>query len=109
MQLSVTGHHLDVGDALRSHVEQHLTASVAKYFDNAVEANVVFKREAHLFCAEISVHVGRGMHFVGRGEADAPYPAFDLALEHTAKQMRRDKRKRRDHRRAEAARGEADV
>lgn len=99
MQLSVTGKQIDVGDALRLHVETNLAASVAKYFDSAIEGSVVFSREAHLYHADISVHVGRGIQFQSRGTADGPYPAFDVALEHTAKQLRRHKRKMRDHHR----------
>jgi ribosomal subunit interface protein len=100
MQLSVTGKQLDVGDALRHHAETNLQASVAKYFDGAIEGNVVFSRNAHLFRADISVHIGHGLQFQGAGEAIDPYPAFDIALEHAAKQLRRHKRKLRDHRRS---------
>ena len=99
MQLSVTGKQLDVGDALRRHAETNLEASVAKYFDDAIEGTVVFSREAHLFRADISVHVGRGIQIQGQGEAADPYPAFDMALEHAAKQLRRHKRKLRSHHR----------
>jgi ribosomal subunit interface protein len=103
MQLSVTGKQLDVGDALRQHAEINLTASVAKYFDGAIEGSVVFSREAHLFRADIFVHVGHGIQIQGQGEADDPYPAFDMALEHAAKQMRRHKRKLRSHHRVDSS------
>jgi ribosomal subunit interface protein len=103
MQLSVTGKQLDVGDALRQHAESSLEASVAKYFDGAIEGNVVFSREAHLFRASISVHVGHGIQINGQGEAADPYPAFDMALEHAAKQLRRHKRKLRSHHGASSA------
>jgi len=99
MQLSVTGKQLDVGDALRQHAETNLRASVAKYFDEAIDGAIVFSRNAHLFRADISVHIGHGLQFQSTGEADDPYPAFDMALEHAAKQLRRHKRKLRDHHR----------
>jgi ribosomal subunit interface protein len=99
----VTGKQLDVGDALRHHAEINLTASVAKYFDGAIEGNVVFSREAHLVRADILVHVGHGIQIQGQGEADDPYPAFDMALEHATKQLRRHKRKLRGHHRADSS------
>ena len=77
MQLSVTGKQLDVGDALRTHVEDSLQASVGKYFDNAIEANVVFSRVAHRYRTDISVHVGRGILVQSHAEVNEPYPAFD--------------------------------
>jgi ribosomal subunit interface protein len=103
MQISVSGKQIDIGDALRAYVEEHMSTSVAKYFDKPIDGTVVFSREAHLYRADIQVHVGRDIQFQGHGEADAPYPAFDIALERTAKQLRRHKRKLRDHHRAESA------
>ena len=52
MQVAVTGKHLDLGDALREHVTRRLEEVVDKYFDEAIEAHVVFSREAHLFRAD---------------------------------------------------------
>ncbi len=97
MQLSVTGKQLDVGDALRTHVEDSLQASVGKYFDNAIEANVVFSRVARRYRADISVHVGRGILVQSHAEVRAPYPAFDTALERLGKRLRRHKRRLRNH------------
>lgn len=100
MQLTVTGKHLDVGEALREHVEQSLSNVFGKYFGNPIEATVVFSREAHLYRAQVSVHVGRGILLQSQAEADAPYGAFDSAADHMAKRLRRYKRRLRDHRRA---------
>ena len=97
MQLSVTGKQLDVGDALRTHVEESLQASVGKYFDNAIEANVVFSRVAHRYRTDISVHVGRGILVQSHAEVNEPYPAFDAALERLGKRLRRHKRRLRNH------------
>ncbi|MEN8197311.1 MAG: ribosome-associated translation inhibitor RaiA [Pseudomonadota bacterium] len=97
MQFSITGRHLDVGQALRSHVEQGLDDAVSKYFDNAMDSNVVFSKTGAFFQADISVHVGRGILIQGRAEADDPYVAFNSAVEHIAKRLRRHKRRLRDH------------
>lgn len=97
MHLSVKGKHIDVGDALRTHVEVSLNSVVAKYFEKPMEANVVFSREAHLFKADISVHIGRGILLQSTAEAAEPYPAFDTAADKIAKRLRRYKRRLRDH------------
>lgn len=72
MHIQVSGKQIDIGDALRTHVEEHMSTSVGKYFDKAIEGNVVFSREAHLFRADVMVHVGHDIQFQGQGEADAP-------------------------------------
>ncbi len=97
MHLSVKGKQLDVGDALRSHVADNLNAVVGKYFGRPIEATVVFSREAHLFKADISVHVGRGIMVQTFGEADQAHPAFDIACDKIAKRLRRYKERLKSH------------
>ncbi|MDQ2104007.1 ribosome hibernation-promoting factor, HPF/YfiA family [Azospirillum isscasi] len=107
MQLTVKGKQLDVGDALRSHVADSLNSVVGKYFNKPIEANVVLTREAHLFKADIQVHVGRGIVLQSASDATEPYPAFDTACEKLAKRLRRYKSRLRNHHTAEAAVQEA--
>ena len=61
MQLTVTGKQVDVGGALRRHVEDSLDALLGKYFRTAIEAHAVFAREAHLIRTDLSLHIGRGI------------------------------------------------
>src|SRR5438105_15684450 len=97
MQLTVTGKQVDVGGALRRHVQTNLDAFLGKYFRTAIEAHAVFAREAHLIRADLSVHIGRGIMVKSGATATDYYPAFDAAAERLAKQLRRYKRRLRDH------------
>src|SRR6516225_12111582 len=97
MQLTVTGKHIDTSPGLRQHVEASLGAILGKYFKTAIEAHVVFSKEAHLSRAEVSIHIGRGIVVNASAVAAETYAAFDAAAERIAKQMRRYKRRLRDH------------
>ena len=97
MQLSVKGKQLDVGDALRTHVDEALSRILDKYFGDAIEVAVTLSRDAHLYRAVVSAHVGRGIRLEAQGEANEPYPAFDAAAERLSKRLRRYKRRLRDH------------
>jgi len=97
MQLTVTGKQTDLGDALRGHVESSLGSILEKYFKTAIEAHVVLSKEAHLSRAEISIHIGRGIVVNARAATSEAYTAFDAAAERLAKQLRRYKRRLRDH------------
>ena len=97
MQLTVTGKQVDVGDALRRHVESALEAILGKYFGTAIDAHAVFAREAHLIRSEISLHIGRGIVINSGAAAPDHYLAFDAAAERLAKQVRRYKRRLRDY------------
>lgn len=97
MQITVIGKQLDVGDAFRQHVVETLDPAVEKYFDHAIEATVTVTKQAHLYHAQISVHVGKGMMVQAKASANEVYPAFDAACDRVAKQLRRYKRRLRDH------------
>jgi ribosomal subunit interface protein len=97
MHLTVTGKQVDVGDALRRHVETSLESLLGKYFRTAIEAHAVFTREAHLISSDLSLHVGRGMVVNSSAAATDHYLAFDAAAERLAKQLRRYKRRLRDY------------
>jgi ribosomal subunit interface protein len=97
MQLSVTGKQTEIGEALRRHVEGSLSSILDKYFKTAIEAHVIVSKEAHLSRAEISIHIGRGIVVNARASASEAYLAFDAAAERLAKQLRRYKRRLRDH------------
>lgn len=97
MKIQTSGQHLDLGDSLRAYVDEKLAAAVTKYMDNAVEAQVLFRRDASIFHCQCSVHVGSGIDMQAEAEGTEIYGSFDLVLEKLAKQLRRDKRRRRNH------------
>jgi ribosomal subunit interface protein len=101
MQVSVTGRHVEIGDALESHVRERLDGAVKKYFADGIEAHVVFTREKVQIDTDITIHVGAGISHQSHGEADQAVASFDLAAEKLEKRLRRHKRKLRDHRKGE--------
>ncbi len=109
MQITVSGKQLDLSDALRTRVAEHLEAIAAKYFDHALEAHVTFSRARSFFTCDINMHAGRGLTLRGEGEAADANGAFDDAAEHVAKRLRRYRRRVNEHARdlANRARPEA--
>jgi ribosomal subunit interface protein len=99
MNLTVKGKNIDVGDSLRSHIAENLERMFEKYFSNPIEASVTLSKQSHIFTAQLSVHVGRGILLQSEAGADQAYAAYDLAAEHMAKRLRRYKRRLRDHHR----------
>jgi ribosomal subunit interface protein len=97
MKLSVKGKQIDVGDALRAHVETQLTEIVGKYFSDSLEASVTFSREGSLFRADITVHASRNIVLQSSASANEPYPAFDAGLTRLAGRLRRYKNKIKHH------------
>jgi ribosomal subunit interface protein len=104
MQLTVAGKQVDLSDALRVHVAQHLDNITNKYFDHALEAHVTFSKARSFFTCDINVHAGRGITVRGEGEAGDAHAAFDDAAEHIATRLRRYRRRVSEHARDTANR-----
>ena len=103
MQLTIKGKQLELGQALRTYVDEQLGAVTAKYFNNPLEGAVVFSQSAHLYQADITVHIGRNILVQSSGTATEIYPAFDVAAGKIAKRLLRYKGKLRDHHQRETA------
>lgn len=97
MHIQVNGKHIDVGDALRGHVEDRIEAAVGKYSDRPVNATVTFSRDRHIFKCDASVHLATGLTAQAHASADEIYAALDQGVERIEKQLRRYKRRLKDH------------
>ena len=99
MQIHVSGKGVEVGEALRAHIEEQIEEHVKKYIDRINSVHVVVSKEAHLFRVDITGNLGTHAGFVirSRGELQDVYAAFDEALEKVSKQLRRYKRKLTNH------------
>ena len=109
MDIRVSGHQIETGDALRVHAEERLTATVGKYFSRALSSVVtVGKAPGGAFRCDIVTHVRQGLILKGAGIAHDAHHALDAAAEKIDTQLRRYKRRLHDHHEAatQAARAE---
>ncbi len=100
MQLTVQGKQMDVGDALRTHVTEKLEDLNSKYFNHATFATVTFSKEGHghgQIKVQINIRVGKDIMVTADSLAGDSYGAFDDAATKVGKQMRRYKKRLRDH------------
>lgn len=97
MEIQVRGKQMDIGDALRQYVDETLRAITNRYFSAATDAHVTLSREPNGFRADIQVHVGRRAIVQAHGQSKGAYGAFEEALEHAAKRLRRHKDRLKDH------------
>ena len=97
MRCTVSGRHIQVGDALRSHVEDHINETVEKYAERPTEANVVFAKEAHAYLCEVIIHLSTGLTAQAKSSDAQIYASFEKCLEKMEKQLRRYKRRLKNH------------
>ncbi|MCL2473603.1 MAG: ribosome-associated translation inhibitor RaiA [Alphaproteobacteria bacterium] len=95
MKVSVKGKQLDVGDSLRTHVNTKIEELISKYLDELQDAAVTFSKDAHLFCADVTVKSVKGIPLQSTASSSEPYNAFDIAVSKLEKRIRKHKSKLR--------------
>lgn len=110
MDIRVSGHQVDTGDALRLHVNNRLQGIAEKYFARAISAQVTLGRGPHDngFTCDIVAHVMQGLVLKARGDAMEAHLAFDGAADKIEKQLRRYMRRLKDRHGAAASGNGAD-
>lgn len=97
MDIRVSGHQIETGEALQTYVADRLNAMVEKYFSRALSSQVTFGKGAHgAFTSDIVTHVNKGLILKSHGDAQDVHLSFDQAAEKLDKQLRRYKRRIQD-------------
>ena len=97
MQLDVSGHHVDVSQALKGYVKAKFKR-LERHFDNATHAHVILTVEKLDQKAEATVHVSGANVFADAVDADM-YAAIDALADKLDRQLKRHKEKLTDHHR----------
>jgi ribosomal subunit interface protein len=98
MNLEISGKHVDLGEALKNHIQEKLEKAIGKYFGNVVDAQVTIGKDNHnFFRANIDVHVGHNIYIRAEESADDAHIATDKAVHIIEKNLRRYKKKLKAH------------
>jgi len=97
MQITLTGHQIDLGASWREYAESAIAGVVTKYFENATEAAVCVSHEGNDFKTEITVRPGKGLMISSSGQAVDAYGALDEAVRKMGRQLKKYKNKMVEH------------
>ena len=97
MRYQISGRQIDIGEALQTHVKSELNEIMEKYAGRPTDATVIFSKSAHEYACETIVHLSTGMTTQAKAHATEIYAAFEGCREKMDKQLRRYKRRLKDH------------
>ena len=97
MRIQVAGRQMDVGEALRTRIEDELASGVGKYFNRATDAVVTVAKNAVGAEVDCTVHLASGISLQAEGHGGDAHSAFGDAMEKLEKRVRRYKRRLRNH------------
>ena len=99
MNLSVTGHHVEVTDPLKDYVEGKME-KLERHFDRVTDIHVILNVEKLRQQAEATIDLtGTRIHAVAQNED--MYAAIDALIDKLDRQVLKHKEKLRDHHRRE--------
>lgn len=97
MSLRISGKNIEISDAYRAHVEGRISDAIGKYFAGGYSGRVVLDRDGTGYRVDCALHLDSGADLHAEGRGHEIYPTFDQAAERIEKQLRRYKRKLKDH------------
>lgn len=95
MNLNITGHHIDMTEALNSYVASKMER-VERHFDDVIDAEVVLKVEKLRHQAMVTMQV-RGATLHAEATKEDMYAAIDCMVDKLDRQTIKHKEKEKDH------------
>jgi len=94
MQTSVFGHHHQISDATRQHIDEGI-AKLEKYYSPVLECNVTITKDSDLYRVDLIAKV-HGQTLKSSDDGDRLFPVIDGAMDKMARQLKKlhDKRRR---------------
>ena len=99
MQYQITGKQIDIGAALQTQVKDVFNDLAGKYAERPTDANVIFSKSGHEFICEATIHLSTGLTAQAKAHSHEIYAALDGCAEKMEKQLRRYKRRLKNHHR----------
>lgn len=97
MQLIISGRNIDIDDALRSHIEEQFER-LSRYEPRASRAEITVRQEKNRCVSEAVVTIDRRPPIHGQASADGCRTAIDQLQDKLARQLKKERGRRRDHR-----------
>ena len=97
MNVQINGKQINVGSSLRSHAKGKVTEVILKYSKSATDSTITFSKDRYEYFCDIYIHLVTGMTVQAKGKAIDIYDSFEKSLDKIDKQLRRYKRRLKNH------------
>lgn len=95
MQVTITGHHVELTDALRQHCDDKM-AVIKRHFDQAIHIHLTLEVDHKVHKASANLHVS-GHDFHAEAGHDDMYAAIDAMVDKLDRQVLKYKEKLKAH------------
>jgi putative sigma-54 modulation protein len=95
MNVTVTGRHMEMTEALKTHIDGCI-GKLETHFDQVIDADVVLDVQKHRHIAEVNVHAN-GLRIHSRESSQDMYASLDAVMTKLEKQIRKYKERINRH------------
>jgi ribosomal subunit interface protein len=95
--IQVIGRQVEIAQSLTSHAKNEIIELVTHYKINFTEGVILFSKPLYALCAEISLHLGKGVYLRAQAEGETAFFAFDNAFAKLKRNLQKYKRRLVDH------------
>lgn len=99
MQLNITGHHVEMTEAMNNYVTTKME-KLERHFDHVTNVHVILSVEKTRQKAEATIHL-TGNELFATAEDENMYAAIDALIDKLDRQIKKRKEKLTDHHRSE--------
>ena len=96
MQVNLSGHHVEITDSMRNHVNEKIE-KLDRHFDQALDIHIVLTVEKLRHKAEATLHVS-GINLHADDVQEHMYAAIDGLVDKLDRQGKKNKEKLKSHR-----------
>ena len=97
MLFTITGKHVEITDAIRSHAEEK-TAKLPKYYNSVNQVEVIIDSgDGSDAIVEVIARAEHSNVFIAKESGQDTYACIDLAVHKLERQLRRKKKKQRNN------------
>lgn len=97
MRVQVAGRQMDVGEALRTRIQEEIDGHISRFFNRATDAHVTVGKNGVGVEVDCHLNLASGISLQSQGHGEDAHTAFSEALARLEKRVRRYKRRLRNH------------
>ncbi len=101
MNFSFSGRHMEIGESLTQKARSACEKFAAKYRVEFLDANIVMKKDAHLFITDMTVKTSTGNSYFVTGSAEEPIVSFEITLQKLEQQFQKKRKSSKGNKKVE--------
>lgn len=95
MQITITGRHIEITDAMKKYIEEKI-GRLEKYYKRIIEAHVIIEQQRERHIAEVNI-IASNLKIMAKEESIDMYATIDKLADNASAQLKKHREKIKNH------------